>query len=180
MKRLLSLLVVGVAVTAATVAAVGHVGRLAAGTAYAEPASNVSFFNGGGGSAGWLPRHNGIQLSVPVAGAYAGITLHHFDAQLPADAPTFATTAYAAGSPRWVIEFADGSALFGYPLQFGNQWEVRGCPGYTGPMYTTYADAAASCTGDVTAVYIVADGSGGFPETDTITGIQYGGGNYSD
>ena len=179
-KRLLTQCIVAVAVVAATLVAVSHVGRLAAGTAYAEPASNVSFFNGGGGSANWLPQHSGIRLNLPTAGAYAGITLHHFGTELPALEPTFVTSAYAAGSPRWVIQFADGSLMFGYPAQFGNQWEVRGCPDYSGPMYTTYAVARASCSGEVTAVYIVADGSGGTPENDTITDILYGGEDYSD
>ena len=179
-KRLLTQCIVAVAVVAATLVAVSHVGRLAAGTAYAEPASNVSFFNGGGGSANWLPQHSGIRLNLPTAGAYAGITLHHFGTELPALEPTFVTSAYAAGSPRWVIEFANGSLLFGYPAPF-SQWEVRGCAGYSGPMYTTWADASASCgSSEVTAVYIVADGSGGIPETETITRIQYDNEDYSD
>lgn len=165
---------------------------LAASSAFASAYGNLSFFAGGGGSAGWTGapnKHSAVQLSAPSAGDFAGIALNRFSPAAPADAPSFTTSNYAAGSPRLVIEFAGGADLFGYPSQFNSQWEVANCAGVAPNDYTDYATALAdrqagkqtdnsSCAGNVTGVFVVADGSGGNPETDTITSLVYGGTSY--
>jgi hypothetical protein len=166
---------------------------LAATSAFATAYGNIGFFSGGGGSAAWVTvhgnAHSAVELSAPNSGAYAGIELKHVSATAPADAPSFTTDAYAAGSPRWVIDFAGGAHLFGYPSQFDSQWEVAGCNSVAANNYTDYAtaladlqdgtqaDGSSTCGGSVTAVDVVADGSGG-PETDDITSLVYDGTAY--
>lgn len=176
---------------ALTITAAAVVAGLAATSASATAYGNLSFFSGGGGSAAWAGtqnKHSAVQLNVPGAGDYAGIELNRFSATAPADAPTFTTDRYAAGSPRLVIEFAGGANLFGYPSQFDSQWEVAGCTSVAPNNYTNYESALAAlgagtqadgipCGGDVTAVFVVADGSGG-PETDSITTLVYDGTAY--
>jgi hypothetical protein len=166
-------------------------GGLAAASAFATAYGNLDFFAGGGGTAGWTgtgpSAHSTVRLVVP-AGGYAGISLKHVGATAPSDAPTFTTDAYAAGSPRLVIEFSGGARLFGYPSQFDSLWEVSSCASVPANGYTTYAVALAAlqggsqgdssaCGGDVTAVYVVADAGGG-PETDDITAFTYDGTAY--
>jgi len=101
----------------------------------------------------------------------------------PAVPPSFTTSAYGAGSPRWVIELANGQYLFGYPAQLG----AGATADFTGPQwqpsgsatYETYAKALADA-GDplgnvqVTDAYIVMDADQP-PSTDTISGMQYDG-----
>ena len=156
-------------------------GGFAVAPAHANAIGHVDFFSGGNGSARWSHAHATIDLSVPAGGDYAGFSLSHFSSTAPSEAPTLATDNYAAGSPRLVMEFSDGGVLFGYPSPFA-QWEVRNCPGYGGPLYTSYEAALAglgdSCGGDVAAVYVVADASGGAPENDSITSFVYDGTSY--
>lgn len=174
------------------IAVAGLASGLAASSAFASAYGNLSFFTGGGGSAAWAGapnKHSAVQLSAPSAGDFAGIALNRFSPTAPADAPSFTTSNYAAGSPRLVIEFAGGADLFGYPSQFNAQWEVAHCANVAPNNYTNYATAladlqagtqtdAGSCGGDVTGVFVVADRSGGNPETDSITSLVYGGTSY--
>jgi hypothetical protein len=129
-----------------------------------------------------------LTVGSPSATTYAQIQLNSPPTAAPADAPTFSTNNYGAGSPRWDIQFADGDSLFGYPSNAGldsNNWEV--VPATAGtchtltdtPQYTTYTNALAfiqnaGCGGNVTGVSIVADGGQAAGTSDTITSISYG------
>lgn len=177
---------------ALSITAAAVVAGLAATSAFASAYGNLSFFTGGGGSAAWAGtpnKHSAVQLIAP-SGGYAGIQLNHVSTAAPADAPTFTTNNYAAGSPRLVMEFAGGGNLLGYPSQFGSQWEVTSCNSVAPNNYTDYSSALAalqtgtqadgsSCDGNVTSVFVVADdSSGATSETDTITSLVYGGTTY--
>ena len=138
--------------------------------------------SGAGAHASWNGTDS-VKLTVgsPSGSTFAEVKLADPPALAPATAPTFTTDTYAAGSPRWVIEFSSGCDLFGYPSQFGSttaNWQVNGATGCgtTVGQYTTYtlAVAAAGST-HVTGAYIVADGDQTAGTTDTITAIQYGG-----
>jgi hypothetical protein len=99
----------------------------------------------------------------------AGSVLSHF-------APEFVTDNYNAGSPRWVIELANGKNLFGYPAQEGGQWEESwsGAP----HLYTSYNQAVTDAGGYgqvVKSAFIVADGDQAPGTTDTISHVSYGG-----
>ncbi|MCL2581561.1 MAG: hypothetical protein FWE35_03805 [Streptosporangiales bacterium] len=107
------------------------------------------------------------------------------DDMAPTTPPSFTTDNYSAGSPRWVIELANGNWIDGYPTQLnngsandaftGNQWAV----GNSG----TYESYQAALTGandalgnvQVTDAYIVADGDQIAGTTDTLTNVQYNG-----
>jgi hypothetical protein len=169
------------------------VSGLAATSASATAYGNLSFFSGGGGSAAWSGtpnKHSAVQLVAP-SGGEAGIQLNRISTTAPADAPTFTTDNYAAGSPRLIMFFAGGAHLFGYPSQFGSQWEVAGCDSVAAGTYTDYAtalgklqggtqsDGTTSCGGDVIGVDLVADdSSGATSETDSITSLVYDGTAY--
>jgi hypothetical protein len=143
--------------------------------------------SGTGASAVWNSAGDPVLTVGSSAGTYAQIQLNSPPSAAPADAPTFATNNYKAGSPRWDIQFADGDYLFGYPSAAGlgtNNWEVM--PAATGTChtltdssaYTTYTNALAfiqnaGCGGNVTGVTIVADGDQAAGTSDTITGISY-------
>jgi hypothetical protein len=102
----------------------------------------------------------------------------------PATPPSFTTDNYAAGSPRWVIELANGSFIDGYPAQLGgtandsftgNQWAV----GNSG-TYESYADALAGANDplgnvQVTNAFVVEDADQTAGTADTLTGVQYNG-----
>lgn len=166
---------------------VAVVSGLTVTSAFATGKGTVSLFTGGGGTATWVSthgnNHSAVLLSLQSAGDYAGITLKHISATAPSVAPTFVTDNYAAGSPRLVMEFAGGGMLFGYPSQFSSQWEVAGTCVAAG-SYTDYTSALAAvqadatCGGNVIAAYVVADGSGGTPEADTISSLVYDGATY--
>jgi hypothetical protein len=107
------------------------------------------------------------------------------DDMAPTTPPSFTTDNYGAGSPRWVIELANGNWIDGYPTQLnngsandtftGSQWAV----GNSG----TYESYQAALTGandalgnvQVTDAYIVADGDQIAGTTDTLTNVQYNG-----
>lgn len=102
----------------------------------------------------------------------------------PAVPPSFTTDNYAAGSPRWVIELANGGFVTGYPAQLGGtandsftgaQWAV----GNSG-TYESYAQALAGANDplgnvQVSAAFIVADGSQPVSSTDVLSDVQYDG-----
>jgi hypothetical protein len=138
--------------------------------------------SGTGAHASWNGSDS-VKLTVgsPSSSTFAQVALAHPPALAPATAPSFTTDNYAAGSPRWVIEFSSGCDLFGYPSQFGSttaNWQVNGATGCgtTAAQSTTYALAlAAAGSTHVTGAYIVADGDQTPGTTDTISAIQYGG-----
>jgi hypothetical protein len=106
---------------------------------------------------------------------------------VPSAPPSFTTSNYAAGSPRWVIEFSNGNFITGYPVQIGtfagvtptatftgNQWGVG-----NGSSYTTYSSAlsGADVTGSVTVkdAFVIADGDQAAGTQDVLTNAQYNG-----
>jgi hypothetical protein len=162
-----------------------------AGTAGVASAAHVHTLpatlsaSGTGAHASWN-GNDSVKLTVgSPSGTYAQVALANPPATAPATAPSFSTDNYAAGSPRWVIEFSSGCDLFGYPTGNStfpagdlNNWQVNGATGCgtTVAQYTTYALAvAAAGSTRVTGAFIVADGDQAPGTTDTITAIQYDG-----
>lgn len=136
--------------------------------------------------------HGDPVLTLGATSTYAqlAVNLKATGHKEPAGPPAFTTTGYAAGSPRWVIELADGYYLFGMPAQFGGgaltdftgpQWSVQG-PAQTpgcGTSFITYAKALACADPDagshVISAYIVEDTDQPPTVADTLTGVQYDG-----
>jgi hypothetical protein len=129
-----------------------------------------------------------LTVGTESASTYAQVTLNSVPKAAPVSAPSFTTDNYAAGSPRWVINFSNGCYLFGYPAQVGGgatatftgaQWEVNGTCASSHGEYETYAqalnDVSPANSATVTSAYIVADGDQTAGTTDTITAIQYNG-----
>lgn len=153
------------------------------------PTVSVSFAHSGPGSAaGWGTGDTSIVLTVPSsasdAGAYAVAILNNVGTSLPAAAPSFVTNFYDSGTPRWYIQLGTSGTnpyLFGYPSQYGNQWEVAGCTGTGNGTYSTYGLAVAAIAGcsnyvsNVTSVNIVADTSATNAYTANLTDVQYNG-----
>ena len=157
----------------------GTAGAASAAPVHTRPATLSA--SGTGAHASWN-GNNSVKLTVgsPTDTTFAQVALAHPPAVAPLTAPTFTTDNYAAGSPRWVLEFSSGCDLFGYPSQLSTtaNWQVNGATGcgHTADQYTTYALAlAAAGSTHVTGAYIVADGDQTPGTTDTITAIQYGG-----
>ena len=166
----------GVLVSAALA---GTAGAASAAPVHTRPATLSA--SGTGAHASWNGSDS-VKLTVgsPTDTTFAQVALAHPPAVAPLTAPTFTTDNYAAGSPRWVLEFSSGCDLFGYPSQLSTtaNWQVNGATGcgHTADQYTTYALAlAAAGSTQVTGAYIVADGDQTPGTTDTITAIQYGG-----
>lgn len=131
--------------------------------------------------------HGAPQLDIGSSGTYAqlAVNLGALGQDVaPSAAPSFTTDNYAAGSPRWVIELANGNFIDGYPQQLGAaakadfsgaQWAV----GNSG-AYESYSAALAGANDSlgnvkVTNAYIVEDGDQAAGTTDTLSGVQYGG-----
>jgi len=130
-----------------------------------------------------------LTVGTPSSTTYAEIQIDDVPTAAPGSAPSFDTSAYTGGSPRWEIQFADGDALYGYPSQSGlgaSNWEV--IPASSGtchdlthtPQYDTYSNALAfiqdnGCAGNVTAATIIADGDQTAGTSDTITDVSYDG-----
>ena len=155
--------------------------------AHGGPLTGTLSHSGTGSAAVW-DGPNAVKLTVgSTSGTYAELAVNNPPAMAPTTAPSFTTDNYAAGSPRWVIEFSSGCDVFGYPAQLGgstntsftgNQWSVNGTSGCgtTTSLYVTYAAAvAAAGSTHVTGAFIVADGDQSPGTTDTITDISYGG-----
>jgi hypothetical protein len=170
-------------------AALTAVGFGAGPSVLAAPAANVSFFAGADASAHWAPRQSAIVLSeTTTAGAYAGAMLMHVGDAAPGDAPSFAqkdsVDQAGGGSPRLVLDFADGGTIYGYRLNMSEdsqtsplQWDSTSPFAYN----AGYEGAKALHAGStVVAVYLVTDsGWEGAAYTNTITDISYGGNTYA-
>jgi hypothetical protein len=175
--------VIGGAAAAVTVGTV----VVGAGVAGASPLPlPVTLSADGNGSAGFS-AHGVPELSLGSTGTFAELTVNlkalgqHL---APAAPPAFTTDNYGAGSPRWVIELANGNWVDGYPAQLGAgakadftgaQWAV----GNSG-TYESYAAALAGANDalgnvKVTSAYIVEDADQAPGTTDTLAGVQYGG-----
>jgi hypothetical protein len=157
--------------------------------ASAAPALNVSFSQGGGGSAHWLPNHRAIELSVPGNSAWAGADLHHVITALPIAPPTFTYTEAGAlngGAPRLIIAMANGDKIevvdYTAALGSGNvagSYDVYGGP--SGYHYNVGSwDAVRALLGSCAAVsdvYLVSDAYLG-GHVDTVTHLQFAGHDY--
>jgi hypothetical protein len=146
--------------------------------------------SGSGASAVWNSAGNPVlTVGTPSSTTYAQIQIDSPPTAAPSSAPTFSTSNYGGGSPRWEIQFADGDSLFGYPAQSdlgSSNWQVvpasaGSCHGVIHtPTYDTYTNAlnfiqGAGCGGNVTAVYLIADGNQAAGTADTITNVNYDG-----
>jgi len=98
---------------------------------------------------------------------------------VPTTEPSFTTTNYAAGSPRWVIDLSDGATLFSNQTNATSGWEYNTGSGWQG-YGDTYAQAVAAAVGTATNVtvkdaYIVADGDQAPGTEDVLTAVTYNG-----
>lgn len=150
--------------------------------------AGFALFEAEGGVASWTNTTQAT-LSIPTAnsptykstttaiGAGAGIEVLNPPAALPTNAPSFTTSAYGGGSPRWVIQFTGGGQVVGYPPQAGsaaNTWGT-GSGGISVPYgsnWTTVKTAAFGLT--VKDAFIVATTGQPTPFTDAITNVSYG------
>lgn len=105
--------------------------------------------DGTGSSAVWDSAGN-PELTVGSSIGSADVVIDSAeDSFAPADAPTFTTDNYSAGSPFWSLQFVGGDELVGYPSQAGlgsSNWTVMTdsapeCNGVNRPVDVTYAAA---------------------------------------
>lgn len=181
-------LIFGVGMSAAALLSVSSV-TAHASTATSTPLKVTLGASSDGASAVWNASGDPVfTLGSDSGTTYAQMLVSGTSAE-PANAPSFTTNNYAAGSPRWALELSDGYYLFGYPEQLGGgatadftgpQWNVNG-PSTTacGGSYVTYSKALSCADPDgastVTHAYIVADGDQAPGVSDTLTNIQYNG-----
>jgi hypothetical protein len=152
---------------------------------------------GTGSSAVWNSDLNLVltagTASASDCGATAGATSNPAYAELqftleaggavPATEPAFKASAYAAGTPRMVIDLNNGQTLVGYPGQAlsgqsapdaaGMAWAVG-----ASSTYTDYATAYKTATASTTLVkdaYIVEDAKQAAGTANTLTAVQYDG-----
>lgn len=164
-----------VALPAIALAAFGVTSAASASTT----TQNVSFFTGGSGRAHWLPPdHAAVILSVPDNSSYAGFSVHHFPAMLPASEPTFAyseTGAFSSSAPRLVFIMSNGDIAIEYsPVQGSDgsnlHWDIYGGPSgfHYNAGYATVQSLEAGNT--VTQEFMVSDAYNG-GHTDTVTSL---------
>jgi hypothetical protein len=145
--------------------------------------------SGTGASAVWNSAGNPVlTVGSPSSTTYAQMQIDGVPTAAPTSAPSFSTSNYNAGSPRWEIQFADGDALWGYPPQSdlgSSNWQVipassGACAGVTEKGDVSYATALAfiqnaGCAGNVTAALIIATGEQVAGTSDTLTNVSYNG-----
>jgi hypothetical protein len=145
--------------------------------------------SGSGASTAWNSAGNPVlTVGSPSSTTYAQMQIDSVPTTAPATAPSFTTSAYSGGSPRWEIQFADGDALWGYPAQSdlgSSNWQVipassGACAGATEKGDVSYTNALAfiqnaGCGGNVTAALIIATGEQASGTSDTITNVSYDG-----
>jgi hypothetical protein len=152
---------------------------LAAG-ALADPAPTVTFSSSNdGASAGWTHgKGSAIDLTLGSSpGSFATVRLHHVHGTAVdgLSEPTFSTTNYAAGSPRYFIELSNGDSLWGYPPNSGLNggdfaWAID-----NGNTYMSWSAVQAAEAGTtVTDAYVVADADQAPGTVDEITGLTFG------
>lgn len=153
---------------------------LATGAA-ADPAPTVTFSSSNdGAAAGWTQgKGSAIELTLGTSpGSFAVIKLHHVHGAAVSDLaePSFTTSNYAAGSPRYFVELSDGNSLWGYPPNAGLNgggfaWAVD-----NGNTYLSWSAAQAAEAGTtVTDAFVIADADQTSGTTDEITGLTFGG-----
>ena len=160
-------------------AAVAATALMLSAAASAAPSPNLSFgASSDGASASWSSgKGSAIDLTLgsDSATTYAEITLHHVDGVTVGDLiePTFSTTSYGAGSPRYYITLSNGDSLWGYPLSGSSlSWAINNGNTYV-PWTTVQQSNEASAT--VTGAYVIADGDQAPGTTDSITGLSFNG-----
>jgi Putative Ig domain len=185
MRRMARLLAGSVALTVTG-------GMLAlAGTAGAVTSLSVTLTSSGtGASAVWDASGDPVLTpGSPSDSTYAEMTINSPPSAAPTTAPTFTTSSYGGGSPRWFIQFAGGDSLYGFPANANlgtSNWEVipassGACHSQTHtPQFDTYVNVLAfidnaGCGGNVTGAGIIADGDQAAGTSDTITDILYDG-----
>ncbi len=157
-----------------------------AGSANAATSLSVTLSSSGtGASAVWNSAGDPVlTVGFPVATTFAKITVNNPSSTAPTTAPTLTSSAFAAGSPRWVITFANGDSLYGFATAGPDNWQAipasSGACDVTKPAQTDYLAALAfiqdsGCGGNVSSAAIVADGGQAVGTSDTITNISYGG-----
>jgi len=163
------------------VAVVASAALMLAMTASASPVPSLSFGSSNdGASAGWNSgKGSAINLTLGTSsGSYAEITLHHLPATAVGDlaAPSFATSNYDAGSPRYYITLSDGNTLWGYPPQSGLNgtdfaWAINNGNTYLSWSGVQTAEGSATVTG----AYVIADADQSAGTTDAISSLSFGG-----
>jgi hypothetical protein len=149
---------------------------LAAG-ASAAPAPNLSFgASNDGASAGWSQgKGSAIDLTLGSSGgSFAEITLHHVDGVSVGDLtePSFTTSNYYSGSPRYYITLDNGNTLWGYPSGGDGSmvWAIN-----NGNTYMSWSDAqGANPDATVTGAYVIADADQAPGTVDEISGLTFG------
>jgi len=162
-----------------------------AGTAEAATSLTVTLSSSGSGASAVYDAAGDPVLTVgtPSSSTYAEITIDSPPTAAPNTAPTFTTSNYGSGSPHWLIQFAAGNELVGYPSNAGlgaSNWSV--VPASSGSCdvkdqageYDSYTGALAfiqnaGCGGNVTGAAIIANGSQAAGTSDTITDVTYDG-----
>jgi hypothetical protein len=139
--------------------------------------AGFALFESDGGMARWSST-TVAQLTLPSGtpqGGAAGIEVLKPGTSLPMNAPTFTTSRYHAGSPRWDIFFQTGEFVFGYPSNagtgVGTHWAIT-----NGNTYVPWATVLTQYNGKtVTQVFIVMTTGLQPPSTTTIGNVTYGG-----
>lgn len=167
---------------AVALAALGMTAPLAAAAASASPSPNVSFSaSNDGASAGWTAGKGSpidLTLGTDSASTYAAIELHHVGGTVgQIQEPTFVTSNYNSGSPRYYITLSDGNSLWGYPPQEGENgsnfgWAVdNGYPFVTWSAIQSGPESGATVTG----AWVIADGDQSPGTVDQIDNLSFNG-----
>ncbi|HEX6454724.1 MAG TPA: RICIN domain-containing protein [Trebonia sp.] len=110
---------------------------------------------------------------------YAKVTVNGVSGTAaPSEEPTFKTSNYNAGSPRWVINFANGYWIQSDGASTADTaWTANGPGGFYkyGVTYSAALGDVGASHSTVTSAYIVADGDQTSGTQDVLTGVQYNG-----
>jgi hypothetical protein len=149
-------------------------------SASASPAPTVSFGSSNdGASAGWTSgKGSPIDLTLgTTSGSFAYVKLHHEHGAAVSElsAPSFTTSSYAAGSPRFFVTLSDGHSLWGYPPQSGLNGSDFAWAIDNGNTYQSWAGVQAAEGGaTVKDAYVIADADQTAGTVDEITGLTFG------
>lgn len=166
-------------------AVVGVAALMLAAGASAGPAPTVTFgASHDGASAGWSDgKGSAIELTLgSSSGSFADLRLHqaHGAAISSLTEPSFVTSNYSAGSPRYYITLSNGDTLWGYPSQSGINpggmaWAIN-----NGNTYMSWpAVQAAESGATVDEAYVIADADQASGTVDEITSLTFGGTSFN-
>ena len=139
--------------------------------------AGFALFEADGGRAAWSSltvAHLTLPSGTPNGGA-AGIEVLKPGSTLPTTAPTFTTSNYKAGSPRWVIIFSTRKLVFGYPSNAGTGVGTRWTMTVSGSYVPWATVVSQDGTLTVTQAFIVMTTGLTPPSTTTIGNVTYGG-----